>query len=139
MPNGAAGGTPLAELPSQRWWEVVGEGQHSSCVPKPVSHQAAATPGTQLQARHCCSALPRVLLGVCSAAEAPKSSVFALFRRISINYTASRGQPAVSPAQVCLPARVGEVSREETCNRCFASPSISQSHIPLGANVNRAI
>lgn len=79
-----------------------------------------------------------LLLGCCRAAalqrKAPKSSIFALFRRIGTSYTASRGQPAASSAPLCLSAWGCHVPREATHKSRLASPSISQSRIPLGAN-----
>lgn len=115
---------------------IVGEGQRSGCVPKRelLRHQ-----GYSFELSMALLLLLGYRWGFALQRKAPKSSKLVLFRRTGIDSTASGGQPAVSSGRVCLPVRVCRVLREETCNSCFASPSVGQSRIPFGADVDGAI
>lgn len=108
VPNRAAGGTPLAELPSQRQ-----QCNHRRAVLRLCSRGDALPSCSDTrdgaQTQHCCSAIAlRYCQEVTLQWEIPNSLIFALFRRININKRSS----ARSQLRAGLPARVGLPSVE---------------------------
>lgn len=138
MTNGAAGGAPLPELPSQRqcwgWRRAMLWLCSQAGVPLSCCNTGDAALSSALLFC-CCRGPARGLF--CSRKH--QTSCCEECQQQGVNCSASGGQPAGSSARVCLPPWICKMSREETCDSCFASPSISQFHIPLGASIDGAI